>query len=41
MGEWLAVVSTFELVFADWFPEVVNRLDRIGGDLFGGELEVF
>jgi len=41
MSEWLAVVSALNLIFADWFPEVVNRLDRIGRDLFGGEFEVF
>ena len=37
----MAVVSALELVFADWVPEVVDRLDRIGGDLFDRELEVF
>jgi hypothetical protein len=44
MGEWLAVVSaleSLELVFGDWVQEVVDRLDRIGRDLFDRELEVF
>ena len=38
MGEWATVVSAFELIFADWRPEVVDRLDRIGRDLFDREL---
>ena len=37
----MAVVSSLELVFADWVPEVVDRFCRIGGDLVDRELEVF
>ena len=40
MGERLAGLPALELFLADWFPEFVDRLERIGRDLFDRELEV-
>ena len=41
MAEWLADLPALELFFADWFPEVVDDLDRVGRQLLDLKLEVF
>jgi hypothetical protein len=41
MGERVALETAFELFFADRFPELVNRFDRVERHLVDRELEVF
>lgn len=40
MAEGLAALPAFELLFADWLPEVVDDLDRVNRHLLDWELEV-